>query len=104
MPLVFHRPAVCQVPQGVRSYASGSNFAGEIRGFSHVGIPVGIAADMVKPAAVAELLALPPTYPLFVDSGAFSEVTFDPAPRGARTTNVLRTNDNALGSSGAPGP
>jgi len=59
-------------------FASGSNHPGEIRGFADIGHPVGVAANHVRDAAEAELLALAGTdLPVFVDSGAFSEVDFD---------------------------
>ena len=61
-------------------FASGSNHAGEIRGFASLGIPVGVAADQVRADAVAELEALESTdAPVFVDSGAFGEVSANPA-------------------------
>lgn len=62
-------------------YASGSNEPGELRGFAKIGHPVGVSAPKCRPACERELLRLAdaePTLRLFVDSGAFSEVT----PRG----------------------
>jgi len=63
-------------------FASGSNHPGEIRGLSDIGHPVGVAADVVlergqTAEAIAELKAC--TAPVFLDSGAFSEVQFGPA-------------------------
>ncbi len=77
----------------VTYFASGSNRPGEIRGLGRAGIGVGVsaaevaraepirdvAADRYDPAregVEAELVAA--GVPLFVDSGAFSEVTFGP--------------------------
>ena len=59
-------------------YASGSNDPGEIRGFAELGHPVGTVADQLlrHPAAKAEILATGGHVPVFVDSGAFSEVKF----------------------------
>ena len=62
-------------------YASGSNEPGEIRGFAKIGHAVGVSAPKCRPACERELLRLAdaePTLRVFVDSGAFSEVT----PRG----------------------
>lgn len=53
-------------------YASGSNHAGEIRGFASLGMGVGVAADQVNADAVKALLEV--DVPVFVDSGAFGEV------------------------------
>jgi hypothetical protein len=61
-------------------FASGSNRACEIRAFSRIGQPIGVAATEVGPTAEAALVALAGTgTPVFVDSGAFGEVQFDPA-------------------------
>lgn len=56
-------------------FASGSNRPADIRGFDRVGHPIGVAAPEVSPAAEAELLKV--KVPVFVDSGAFSEVIFE---------------------------
>lgn len=61
-------------------FASGSSRPADVRGFSAVHHPIGVAADEVSPAAEAELCRLAGTgLPVFVDSGAFSEVEFGPA-------------------------
>jgi hypothetical protein len=58
-------------------FASGSNHAGEIRGWAGMGRDLGVAAPELSEAAVVELEALAGTdVAVFVDSGAFSEVTF----------------------------
>lgn len=54
-------------------FPSGSNCEGEIRGFAEVGMNVGVAAHLVRERAKGELLNFPEK--VFVDSGAFSEVT-----------------------------
>jgi hypothetical protein len=58
-------------------FASGSNRAADVRGFSAVGQAIGVAAPEVSPAAEAAIIAS--SVPVFVDSGAFSEVRFTPA-------------------------
>jgi hypothetical protein len=59
-------------------FVSGSNHAGEIRGLALSGNNVGVAAPELGPAAEAELaLFAGGPMKLFVDSGAFSEVTFE---------------------------
>ena len=64
-------------------FASGSNRPGEIAALSKVGADVGVAAPELSPAGEAELHKLAGTDVLvFVDSGAFSEVKFNPS-RGA---------------------
>ena len=56
-------------------FASGSNRPADIRGFASVGHPIGVAAPEVSPAAELELVRS--SVPVFVDSGAFSEVVFE---------------------------
>lgn len=58
-------------------FASGSNRPADIRGFGAIGHAIGVAAPEVSPAAEAELVRS--TVPVFVDSGAFSEVEFTAA-------------------------
>jgi len=58
-------------------FASGSNRVGEIRGLSKAGADVGVAANEISPAAEAALVELAGSdVQVFVDSGAFSEVSF----------------------------
>jgi hypothetical protein len=60
----------------VTYFASGSNHAGEIEGWASIGAPVGVAAPDLNAAAVEALKATAGKVPVFVDSGAFSEVEF----------------------------
>lgn len=56
-------------------FASGSNRASDIRGFAAIGHAIGVAAPDVSPNAENELHELAGTgIPVFLDSGAFSEV------------------------------
>lgn len=58
-------------------FASGSSRPADIRGFAAIGHAIGVAAPEVSANAEAELVALAGRgIPVFVDSGAFSEVTF----------------------------
>lgn len=59
-------------------FASGSNDAGEIEGFADIGQPVGITADRCAPNCLRALRSVADrsATPVFLDSGAFSEVTF----------------------------
>lgn len=64
---------------GVIDFASGSNHAGEIRGLFEAKHAIGLAAPEVNAAAERELVRLAGTgRPVFIDSGAFSEVAFGP--------------------------
>lgn len=72
----------------VLAFASGSNHPGEIRGFAAVGQPVGVAAPECRSACEQALLSLAGAgVPVFVDSGAFSEVVF--GPRGPRVVRPI---------------
>lgn len=58
-------------------FASGSNHAGEIAGLVAIGRNVGVAAPEVNEEAIRELEAAAGTgVKVFVDSGAFAEVSF----------------------------
>lgn len=58
-------------------FASGSNRPGQIRGFATVGQALGVVASEITEPAEDALHALAGTgLPVFVDSGAFSEVEF----------------------------
>jgi hypothetical protein len=61
-------------------FASGTNDAGEIRGMRDAGIAVGtVANELDTERSIQEVEALAGTgLPVFVDSGAFSEVTEQP--------------------------
>ena len=79
----------------VTFFASGSNHAGEIRACSLIdGANVGVVADLVHPdnhkRAFAELEDFVETgRKVFVDSGAFAEVTF---PGGVPTISKPLTD------------
>lgn len=66
----------------VTYFHSGSNHAGEIEGWASIGAPIGVAVDQLKADAIKALKATAGSVPVFVDSGAFSEVEFpkDSAP------------------------
>jgi hypothetical protein len=56
-------------------FASGSNHAGEIEGFTILGAPLGVAVHELNEESLAALEATATIgVPVFVDSGAFSEV------------------------------
>ena len=58
-------------------FASGSNHPGEIAGFAELGQPVGVSADRCGSSCMETLFRLSFSgLPVFVDSGAFSEVEF----------------------------
>src|SRR5215472_7917225 len=90
-------------------FASGSNSPADIRGFAACGHAIGVAAIEVSANAEAELVKLAGTgLPVFVDSGAFSEIEFGPkgpqvvrpltAERWAKTFGLYRRLAVALGS------
>jgi hypothetical protein len=58
-------------------FASGSNRPADIRGFDAIGHAIGVAAPELSENAIRELEKV--RVEVFVDSGAFSEVTFGPA-------------------------
>ena len=63
--------------KAITYFASGSSRAADIRGFAAIGHAIGVAAPEVSPASEAELVGLAGKgIRVFVDSGAFSEVTF----------------------------
>lgn len=66
---VVNRP----LPDGVVVYASGTNRPSDIRGVIAAGIPVGVDVSRLSESAMRELLKS--DLPLFLDSGAFSEVS-----------------------------
>jgi hypothetical protein len=61
------------LPDGVVVYASGTNRASDIRGVMAAGIPVGVDVSRLSPSATRELLGS--VLPVFLDSGAFGEVS-----------------------------
>lgn len=87
-------------------FASGSNKAGEIRGFTESGVNVGVAADEVygttqdqknrrkalkevegKKSLSGELIKV------FIDSGAFGEVSFDPRTKTFKDKDKITHQD-----------
>ena len=64
-------------PRSPLYFASGSNRSCEIRGFAAIGHAIGVAVSHLTNAAIDALCALAGTgLPVFVDSGAFSEIDF----------------------------
>jgi hypothetical protein len=62
----------------VTYFASGSNIPQDVRGLFEVGQPVGIAVHEMQDDTELELARIAGTdFPVFLDSGAFSEVVFD---------------------------
>jgi hypothetical protein len=57
-------------------FASGSNRPGDVRGLDDAGQALGVAVPELSPRAMTELASV--RVPVFVDSGAFSEVEFGP--------------------------
>lgn len=75
--------------RGVTYFASGSNHPGEILGLARVGINPGATVTMLTPGAVEAIETLAGSETLvFLDSGAFSEVSF-----GARGPYVKRGDE-----------
>jgi hypothetical protein len=72
----FPALASAELPvEPVAAFASGSNHAGEIRGWAALGRDIGVAVPELSEEAIVELLALAGSdVAVFVDSGAFSEV------------------------------
>jgi len=58
----------------VQVFASGANREAEIRGFSRLGILVGVSVEHLNQAAIDALIEL--RQPVMVDTGAFSEMAF----------------------------
>lgn len=72
--------AIRPAPQRPRVYASGSNSAGEIRGWAALGCAVGASAACLRGDAVREMVrAGRAGVPLMIDTGAYAEVSADPA-------------------------
>jgi hypothetical protein len=59
-------------------YSSGTNRASDIRGVIGAGIPVGVDISRLSPSATRELLGS--ALPVFLDSGAFGEVSIQKSP------------------------
>lgn len=65
--------------QKVTYFHSGSNHAGEIEGWASIGAPIGVAVNELRSEALQALKDTAGSVPVFVDSGAFSEVEFGAA-------------------------
>jgi hypothetical protein len=61
------------IPNGIVNYTSGTNRVCDLRGALAAGAPVGVDISRLSEAATKELLAS--HVPIFLDSGAFSEVS-----------------------------
>jgi hypothetical protein len=72
------KPKASRAAPRVLYFASGSNHAGEIKGFAEVGQHIGVAAPDCNRACEDALIKTPSHIHVFVDSGAFSEVVFGP--------------------------
>ena len=68
-------PFRARLPRHVTAFASGANQHTEMRGFARLKIPVGVSASLLSKKGIQSLIDL--NQPVMVDSGAFSEVTFD---------------------------
>jgi len=80
------------------AYASVVNEASEIRGFASAGVPIGASASKLREAAIQELLCV--NGPVFLDSGAFSEVSFSSKTARLEVSNPGSRKQEA-GSQGA---
>jgi hypothetical protein len=69
------------------AYASGVNEAREIAGFALAGVPVGASSSNLREAAILALLRS--EGPVFLDSGAFSEVRFSPQTQRMEIVNRI---------------
>ena len=69
--------------EGVRAFASGVNRPADLEGFVKAGVPIGVDVSTLTPAMIAKIKQL--NAPVFVDSGAFSEMEFGPeGPKQAK--------------------
>jgi hypothetical protein len=73
--------------KALTAFASGCNEAREIKGFALAGFPVGASASNLREAAIKELLRV--EGPVFLDSGAFSEVQFSSETGKLEITNPI---------------
>jgi hypothetical protein len=65
--------ANCLIPETVTVYASGTNRLADIRGAVLAGVPIGVDVSKLSQAAINEIVRS--SVPVFLDSGAFGEVT-----------------------------
>ena len=77
--------------KGVTYYASGSNHAGEIEGFTRLGHAIGVTAPKLGEAAIEALERTAGSVPVFVDNGAFGEIAF--GANGPEVVKPLRSKD-----------
>lgn len=69
-------------------FASGSSAVGDIRGFARILHPLGVAIPELSERALRELESLATIgVPVFIDTGAFSEVEF--GPEGLRVVSPI---------------
>jgi hypothetical protein len=73
--------------KAITVFASGVNEAREIRGFALAGFPIGASASNLRETAIQELLRV--EGPVFLDSGAFSEVRYSPESGKLEVSNPI---------------
>ncbi|RZU28960.1 hypothetical protein [Edaphobacter modestus] len=71
----------------ITAFASGVNEAREIRGFALAGIPIGASASNLRETAIKDLEEM--QGPVFLDSGAFSEVSYSPDTKQLELTKPI---------------
>ena len=82
----------------VAAFASGSNNAGEIRGWAALGHDVGAAAPHVNAATERELVSLRgQDIAVFIDSGAFGEMDFTVNPPQVKSPMTREKWDKVIG-------
>jgi hypothetical protein len=69
------------------AYASGVNEAREVAGFALAGVPIGASAPNLREDAIQAILRA--AGPVFLDSGAFSEVKFSPKSQRMEIMNRI---------------
>lgn len=87
-------PGIGQTGRPAAYFASGSSRPADIRGFAAIGHAIGVAADELSPNAENELHAIAGSgVPVFVDSGAFSEVEFNVEKMGFDVVKPIVESD-----------
>lgn len=71
----------------VTAFASGVNEAREVEGFTLAGVPIGASASNLREDAIQAILRS--EGPVFLDSGAFSEVQFSPQTQRMEIANRI---------------
>ena len=69
------------------AYASGVNEAREVAGFALAGVPIGASVSNLREDAIEAILRA--AGPVFLDSGAFSEVRFSPKSQRVEIMNRI---------------